>query len=153
MALPPTFPQKPGSPKKKEPEFRLPLPKDTADLIEQQQQTFGRALIAENVGLWIDRLIPVNSNENDPEPWGLRGKDRQQALRSLCEHYNSSAGKDAFARQREAVKATYGGFCDSLRGAQRGRLLVDAGRAHPLATSLSFHPLWGVPRISTNLIS
>lgn len=150
MASPPTFSQRLGSPRKNEPEFCLPLPKETAALIGQQQQTFGRESIAENLGLWIDRLIPVN--RADQEPWGLRGEARQQALSSLCRHYDSSAGKAALVRQREAILHTYSGFCRSLRGTQRGRLLVDAGRAHPLATSLSFHPVWGVPRIAGSAV-
>lgn len=149
MAALPSFPQRSGSSRKDADavDLCLPLPVQTAQLIEQQQQLYGLERVTENLGLWLDRLIPVN--RNDQEPWGLRADARQRALSSFCKQYHSSVGSHALTRQREAVKSLHSAEQSRLlRARQQGRLLTDAGRAHTLSTSLSFHPMWGVPRIA-----
>jgi CRISPR-associated protein Cmr6 len=153
MAEPPFSPQRSGASRRDADamDLCLPLPVQTAQLIGQQQQLYGLERVAENLGLWLDRLIPVN--RGDKEPWGLRAEARQMALSAFCKSYRSSTGSHALTRQREAVKSLHSAEQSRLlRARQQGRLLTDAGRAHTLLSSLSFHPMWGVPRIAGSAI-
>jgi len=159
MAMQSSFPQRSGPPRRDGDAFELvlPLPAQTVQFIERQQQLLGSEFVPENLGLWLDRLIPVNHADRK-EPWGLSGEARHFALTAWCgRRYKSQLASQALARQRESVTALHSVYDSqgnkkslavSVRAKQHGRLLMDGGRAHPLSTSLSFHPQWGVPRIA-----
>lgn len=122
-------------------ELALPLPAATAEKIA----SIGRAPSrGDNIGLWLDKLIHRRRNG-----WTLKDADRSLALGALCRAWESEAGKAGAARLREAVEAVHPREeqRQCLRARVHGRLLVDYGRANVAETSVSFHPILGVPRI------
>ncbi len=153
MAALPSFPQRSGSSRKDGDavDLCLPLPVQTAQLILQQQQLYGSERVTENLGLWLDRLIPVN--RNDQEPWGVACglPDRwlcPPSANPTVQYWFPRADPPAGSREVSSLSRTE----PSLESKTTGSLLTDAGRAHTLSTSLSFHPMWGVPRIAGSAI-
>lgn len=111
----------------------------------------------DNLGLWLDKLVP---RQWSPQPggdrWALEKEHRAWALEQMfCVDpspgsagprvWESRAGKEALERVNEAVALWQTSFV--VRARVVGRLLVDLGRANSAETSLSFHHIWGVPRI------
>jgi CRISPR-associated protein Cmr6 len=99
---------------------------------------------ADNVGLWLDKLV-----HRRRRGWTLDRQDRSFSLGQLCRPWQSAAGSDALARLTETVEALHPAPEQRrrLRSKLNGRLLVDHGRAAAAETSVSLHPVWGVPRI------
>lgn len=113
----------------------LPLPGKTAERIGRRPGP------DDNTGLWLDKLV-----YRKRDGWELTAGARSFALGQLCHPRLAAAGADALARRREALRAE-GVPVVEIRAAVNGRLLVDYGRANALETTVSFHPVWGVPRI------
>lgn len=163
MAAQSSFPQRSGPARRDRDDFNLvlPLPIQTVQFIERQRQLSGSEFVPENLGLWLDRLIPVNQADRKGA-FGLSGEARHFALTAWCgRRYTSQLAAQALSRQREAVTALHSVYDSQgnkrclairVRAKQCGRLLMDGGRAHPLSTSLSFHPQWGVPRIAGSAV-
>jgi CRISPR-associated protein Cmr6 len=119
----------------------LPLPRATAEVIED----FGRRPAPDdgNVGLWLDKLV-----HRQRRGWKLQAEHRKLALEALCQPWTSKAGEAALARLGESVAELHGeGAHEAFTGKLVGRLLCDYGRAKATEASVSFHPIWGVPRI------
>lgn len=127
-------------------DLALPLPRDTANRIADVSR---RPSDADNVGLWLDKLVYRRRNG-----WTLEKEDRTFALGQLCRRYRSAAGAAAAARARETVAQIQpdGGLRLRVQATVNGRLLVDYGRANAIETSVSFHPIWGVPRIPSSAL-
>lgn len=119
----------------------LPLPRGTAARIKTIGQ---RPTDADNVGLWLDKLVHRRARA-----WTLDADVRSFALGQLCRRYESKAGAAALARQREMVAVLHPetDLRAWVQARVLGRLLIDGGRANAVETSVSFHPIWGVPRI------
>lgn len=127
--------------------LRLPLPSDMCQALEDSRPDDG-----DNLGLWLDKLVRVDENDD----WDLRKDPRVEELERLfCPSnggsprpWRSPAAAAAVERMGEACDRIYGrtGY-RSFTVAVRGRLLVDYGRASALETSLSLHPVLGCPRI------
>lgn len=119
----------------------LPLPRATAARIIAVGR---RPTDADNVGLWLDKLVYRRR-----QAWTVDAEVRSFALGQLCRRYESRAGAAALARQREMVAALHPetDLRVQVQARVHGRLLVDYGRANAAETSVSFHPIWGVPRI------
>lgn len=113
----------------------LPLPRSTAARIGRRP---GRD---DNVGLWLDKLVYRQKAD-----WTLKADARSFALGQLCEPQTVTAGALALTRRREAL-ASKDMLAVELVATVNGRLLVDYGRANAMETTVSFHPIWGVPRI------
>lgn len=131
-------------------DFLLPLPRATADRIIAAGR---RPAQDDNVGLWLDKLVPRRWKDGPPgrevSVWTLDRDHRTFALGQLCKRWQSRAGREAAARLGETMKALHPNAEDRrhLRAKLDGRLMVDHGRAAATETSVSFHPIWGVPRI------
>jgi CRISPR-associated protein Cmr6 len=98
----------------------------------------------DNLGLWLDKLIARNPKAD----WSLGDKHRVLAFEPMCKRWNSRAGAEALVRQRATMNKLFADrLCVELSGQVNGRLLVDYGRASTNESSISFHPMWGVPRI------
>jgi CRISPR-associated protein Cmr6 len=122
-------------------ELALPLPKTTAQAILSVGRRPGDA---DNVGLWLDKLVHRTRSD-----WTLMGEHRGFSLRQLCRPWQSAAGEAARARFAETVRVLHPRAEQRrcLRAEIKGRLLMDHGRAAASETSASFHPIWGVPRL------
>lgn len=122
-------------------ELTLPLPVATAERIVSVSR---RPTDADNVGLWLDKLV-----HRRRRGWTLDREDRSFSLGQLCRSWTSVAGKDALARMSETVQVLHPHAEQRrrFRAQLQGRLLVDHGRTAAAETSVSFHPVWGVPRI------
>lgn len=119
-------------------DFVLPLPRGMAAHIDK------RPTDADNVGLWLDKLIHRRRGD-----FSLEEKYRSFSLGQFCKKWRSQMGRDAQARLEETVKAVHPRPKQRRRLVARleGRLMVDHGRAAASETSVSFHPMWGVPKI------
>ncbi|MGK3997466.1 type III-B CRISPR module RAMP protein Cmr6 [Sorangium sp. So ce1024] len=111
------------------------LPRETARKIGR------RPMDGDHVGLWIDKLLPREKKTRT-----LRERERVLAFQQLCRSYRSELGREVLERARRAVAETHAAH-RVLRAGLQGRLLVDVGRVNAVETSVSFHPVWGVPRI------
>lgn len=129
------------------PRWRLPLPKALDRLLNGDKPQDG-----DNLGLWLDKLVRVDENEN---AWDLRAKSRIVELEHLfCQdlgaprHWQSPAAEAALTRMEVVCKDVYGsaGY-ETFVVEVKGRLLIDYGRPSALETSLSLHPVLGCPRI------
>lgn len=122
-------------------DLSLPLPKDTRDRIVAVSR---RPTDVDNVGLWLDKLV-----HRDNTDWTLTGDHRSFSLGQLCRKWQSAAGEHARKRMEESVKVLHprAEHRRRLRAEINGRLLMDHGRAATTETSVSFHSVWGVPRI------
>jgi len=122
-------------------ELALPLPRMTADKIVSAGR---RPSDGDNVGLWLDKLV-----HRRRRGWTLDRGDRSFSLGQLCRPWKSTAGEAALARMAETIEALHPRPEQRrrFRARLRGRLLVDHGRTSAAETSVSFHPVWGVPRI------
>lgn len=105
----------------------------------------------DNVGLWLDRLLP-----RDARSWDLTGNQRVEALRPYARAWTATAAAEALARRVDGVRviglegevpAGHAALLLRVEAALSGPLLVDYGRASATEMSLSFHPLFGAPRI------
>ncbi len=120
-------------------ELRWPLPERTATLIGHYQRRPGPK---DNVGLWLDKLIPRR-----PGTWALEAEERADAL-NLGGRRQSEAGQAGLLRLRETVALLHPGALHvSFTATVNGRLLVDYGRASAIEMNVSLHPVWGVPRV------
>jgi CRISPR-associated protein Cmr6 len=122
-------------------DLALPLPAVTAERIASASR---RPVDGDNVGLWLDKLLFRRRHG-----WTLDREDRTFAFSQLCRGFRSDAGKAAADRQRETLEALHpkGDQRQGLTAGVHGRLLVDYGRINAAEASVSFHPIWGVPRI------
>lgn len=134
----------------------LPLPKATASAIENiadrprtaMDPRGGARLCVDNVGLWLDKLIFRRSGV-----WTLDKADRTDALGRVCGRRRSEIGAAGLERLQETVKALHpADESQVFEGETHGRLLVDYGRATAAEASVSFHPIWGVPRIPASAL-
>ncbi|KYG10840.1 hypothetical protein BE21_58695 [Sorangium cellulosum] len=100
-----------------------------------------RPVDGDHVGLWIDKLLPRTKKKLT-----LAERDRVAALQGVCRSYRSELGKEALERACRGAAEVHAAH-RVLRAGLQGRLLVDVGRANAVETSVSFHPVWGVPRI------
>lgn len=125
----------------------LPLPGKTAERLGRRP---GRD---DNVGLWLDKFVyrklrdaaePGRSSADDD--WSLTAAARNFALSQFCTARTAASGAQALARRREALCADDAPALE-FEATVNGRLLVDYGRANAVETTISFHPVWGVPRI------
>jgi CRISPR-associated protein Cmr6 len=118
---------------------RRPLPKPFHD----EQVLPWRPPPEANLGLWLDKLVPLDQND-----WSL-GKDLRSYVlgQMFCKEWHSTAGARALARQREYLQGASGTVMNELTARVEGRLIVDQGRASTIETTLSFHHTWGIPRI------
>lgn len=122
-------------------ELALPLPKKTADRILAIGK---RPTDADNVGLWLDKLVHRRKSD-----WKLEKGYRTFSLGQLCKPWCSALGKEASQRMDDAVVALHPKpkqLC-RLRAKLDGRLMVGHGRSAATETSVTFHPIWGVPVI------
>ena len=143
-------------------DMALPLPTVTASRISSTNR---RPLDGDNVGLWLDKLVFRNSRRD----WSLKANDRSFALSQFCRKWAAldgaavygvrgtgaglSDGAAALHRMKETVKALHPhGERLGLRATVDGRLLVDYGRANSVESSISFHAIWGVPRIPASAL-
>lgn len=113
----------------------LPLPRKTARKIGPRPQG------GDHVGLWIDKLLPRAA-----QSFTLKGTDRHEVLGQLCRSYQSQLGAEVIERARQAAAEVHVAH-RILRASLQWRLLVDVGRVNAVETSVSLHPIWGVPRI------
>ncbi len=140
MAQPGRPPRRGREPSPKD--FALPLPQQTAVRIPKEPN----AKENDNVGLWLDKLVPL-----ERDGWALKDKFRDHSLKPFCKKHESPVGAQAQLRQEEMVAAFHGGHGGlhrSLRAQCDGRLLIDYGGANTIETALSFHRIWGVPRVA-----
>jgi CRISPR-associated protein Cmr6 len=97
----------------------------------------------DHLGLWLDKLVMRRSGT-----WALEKDDRTRALKRFCGEWQSTFGKQALLRQRKSLEALHGKDLVWQEQADLdGRLLVDYGRPTATEVSISFHHVWGVPRI------
>lgn len=122
-------------------ELALPLPAKMAERIVGVSR---RPADGDNVGLWLDKLV-----HRRRRGWTLDRGDRTFSLGQLCRSWKSTAGEAALARMAETIEVLHPRPEQRRRFRARlqGRLLVDHGRSSAVETSVSFHPVWGVPRI------
>ncbi len=131
-------------------ELALPLPAGMAKVILEQGR---RPADGDNVGLWMDKLVHRQRND-----WRLKEEVRRFSLQQFCRTWKSELGRAAAERlgemaaqlhpepprPREAPPPKHpvlrSGVAKPL-----GRLLVGGGRAAATETSITFHPIWGVP--------
>lgn len=122
-------------------DLALPLPKAIRDHIVEVSR---RPADTDNVGLWLDKLVHRTAAD-----WTLKGEHRLFSLGQLCRAWRSGAGDAAQRRMIETMEVLHPRAEQRrcLQAKTNGRLLVDHGRAAATETSVSFHPVWGVPRI------
>ncbi|MEZ4363817.1 MAG: type III-B CRISPR module RAMP protein Cmr6 [Kofleriaceae bacterium] len=105
----------------------------------------------DNVGLWMDKLVYRNSSD-----WTLKEEVRRFSLQQFCRTWRSALGESAAARLAETATQLHPDLPPrpgqpskpALRcgvAAPLGRLLIGQGRAAATETSITFHPIWGVP--------
>ncbi len=143
--------QEPPSPK----DFQRPLPKEMYDFDKVPFRP-GDAELPDllNMGLWLDKMVPWRKPGSDfkDESWTLQAEYRLYALEQMfCRRWHSTVGKQALERQRQSAKDCPHGMAELVAEVE-GRLLIDAGRASAIETSLSFHHTWGVPKIAGSAI-
>lgn len=119
-------------------DLALPLPRSMAGAIEAQDR---RPSDADNVSLWMDKLV-----HRSRDGWLLQEKVRRFSLQQLCRKWTSELGRAAAERLAGAVPLLHR---DHRSGTAklRTRLLIGQGRAAATETSLTIHPIWGVPII------
>ncbi len=119
-------------------ELALPLPRSMASAIEAQRQ---RLSDTDNVGLWMDKLVYRRA-----AGWLLKEDVRRFCLQQFCRKWTSDLGRAAAERLAGAIPLLH---CAHRSGTAKlnTRLLIGQGRAAATETSLTFHPIWGVPVI------
>lgn len=119
-------------------DLALPLPKEMAEAITAQSR---RPSDSDNVGLWMDKLV-----HRSKYSWHLEKNVRRFSLQQLCRKWTSDLGRAAAERLAGAVPLLHRAH-RSGTAKLRSRLLIGQGRAAATETSLTFHPMWGVPVI------
>ena len=145
-----------------------PLPDQIRKVLDQQP----RPRPGDNLGLWLDKYLPLHTWEHNSDQdrgrrpghssahhehaFTLKGPQRERILSELFVARNlgqpapwhSDAAKQVLARQRESCKLLYGEerFRTFKLGLE-GRLVLDYARVSTIESSLSFHATLGVPRI------
>lgn len=131
-------------------ELALPLPAGMAKAIVEQGR---RPADGDNVGLWMDKLVHRRRND-----WRLKEEVRRFSLQQFCRTWKSELGRAAAERlgqtaaqlhpesprPREEPPHKLPVLCSGI-AKPLGRLLVGGGRAAATETSITFHPIWGVP--------
>jgi CRISPR-associated protein Cmr6 len=119
-------------------ELALPLPESMAKAITDQGR---RPAEDDNLGLWMDKLVHRHRND-----WKLKEEVRRFSLQQFCRTWKSKLGKAAAERLGETAGQLHPAtLLRSGIAKPRGRLLVGQGRAAATETSITFHPIWGVP--------
>lgn len=119
-------------------DLALPLPTRMAEAITAQSL---RPSDADNVGLWMDKLV-----HRSKYGWQLEKNVRRFCLQQLCRKWTSALGQAAAERLAEVVPLLHRTHRSGTAKLQ-SRLLIGQGRAAATETSLTFHPVWGVPVI------
>lgn len=127
------------------PREALPLPRSTAALLARGPRE------GDHLGLWLDRFLP-----RDAQDGSFKGDRRVAQLQRYARPWTAPAAALALARRAEGFAVfgpggtPTGGGPPLLRMKARllGKLLIDHGRASATEMSVSFHPIWGAPRIS-----
>lgn len=94
----------------------------------------------DNVGLWMDKLV-----HRQRDDWKLKEEVRRFSLQQFCRTWKSELGKAAAERLADTVAQLHRGNFGRGVAKPLGRLLVGGGRAAATETSITFHPIWGVP--------
>lgn len=134
---------------------RLPLPAALTRDIPRRPERRGDG----NIGLYLDKFVP-----RDERDWSFKGEQRRSELAAYAGQWTRPLAAAALERRVDGMcemtdsrpegaagrwyEAPDDGFllC-RLEVELDGRLLVDYGRTTAIESSLSFHPILGVPRI------
>lgn len=115
-----------------------PLPEEVARCIEARGN---KPRVGDNIGLWLDKLV-----QRDRRTGALEKGGRERAFRVFCDRWKCPAAQHALERRREGLKTTKALF-KVFTARLDSPLMVDHGRAVATEVSLSFHPIYGTPRI------
>lgn len=132
-----------GTRRQGEPEKLVPLPPEVCQVSANGNR-------CENIGLWLDRFLPVNS-----QTWELtqdakrRKRIMQLAQQSYLQDYLREY-VDALKQRHEAMLQWFerqGFVVKRIKAKPVWRFVVGLGAAHVLETSITLHRLFGLPII------
>ncbi|MDK2795310.1 MAG: CRISPR-associated protein Cmr6 [Archaeoglobaceae archaeon] len=128
-----------GTRRQGEPEKLVPLPREVI-------QVSANGNLCDNIGLWLDRFLPVNSRT-----WELtQDAKRRKRIMQLAQEPYLQEYVDALKQRHEAMLQWFerqGFVMKRIEAKPFWRFVVGLGAAHVLETSITLHRLFGLPII------